>query len=219
MSFILNIFLHLSLSEIFLGGVSQNFGRVCCSMGPQQSMFYCIFKKEFSEIWSLCCSMRPYFLEKTCQKFDTFLIFFKKSISYASIWSQMERASRILMESPIKLHTGRFKKVWKFWNFLKIWLPPNSLFIAFLRKKFWSSVLFYGSKNTYFVLLGPLGVGPHQEYLWSLSYTEKTDISLYWKFRVPWFQSRVHEYPLQPDSELGSRIGSFFVHYHATIPF
>ena len=36
------------ISEVFLGGgVPQNFGRVCCSMGPRKLMFYCFFKWQF----------------------------------------------------------------------------------------------------------------------------------------------------------------------------
>ena len=36
--------------DILGGGGPQNFGPVCCSMGPQQLMFYFIFKKEFSAV-------------------------------------------------------------------------------------------------------------------------------------------------------------------------
>ena len=60
-------------------GVPQNFCRVCCSMGPQQLMFYSIFKKEFSEIFGWSCSIGPnIFWKKNCQKFDTFRNFFQK---------------------------------------------------------------------------------------------------------------------------------------------
>ena len=39
--------------------------------GPQQLMLYCIFKKEFSEIWSLCCFVWPnFFRKKNYQKLD-----------------------------------------------------------------------------------------------------------------------------------------------------
>ena len=61
------------------GGVPQNFGRVCCSMGPQQLIFYSFFKKEFSEIWGLCCSMGPNFFRKFCQKFEKFPKIFSKN--------------------------------------------------------------------------------------------------------------------------------------------
>ena len=55
----------------------------------------------------------------------------------------------------MKLHAGRFYKISKNFEFLTPKTLKNSLFIAFLRKKFWPSVLFYGSKKANFVLLGP----------------------------------------------------------------
>ena len=36
--------------DILGGGGPQNFGRVCCSIGPRKLMFYCLFKKEFSAV-------------------------------------------------------------------------------------------------------------------------------------------------------------------------
>ena len=94
--------------EIFLG-VPQNFGRVCCFMGPQQLMFNCIFKKMISEIWDSCCLMGSSSSRKNLPKIrDIFGNFFKKSIFYASKWSQMDRFWRILMKWPIKRHTDRF---------------------------------------------------------------------------------------------------------------
>ena len=71
-------FLLQTTPEIFLGG-PQNLGRVCCSMGPRQLMLYCMFKKNFSEIWGLCCSRGPIFLEKICQNFDIFSEFFSNN--------------------------------------------------------------------------------------------------------------------------------------------
>ena len=59
------------------------------------------------------------------------------------------------MKSPMKLHAARFKKFSEIFDFLTPKTPQNSLFIAFLRKNFWPSVLFYGSKKADFVLLGP----------------------------------------------------------------
>ena len=57
----------LIISEIFLGE-GQNVVRVCCSMGSQQLMFYCIFKKEFLEFWGLCCFFGPNFSSKNLPK-------------------------------------------------------------------------------------------------------------------------------------------------------
>ena len=64
--------------ELF-GGVPKNFDRVCCSIGPQQVMLYCIFKKEFLKIWGLYCSMGLIFFRKICQKFDRFSKIFSKN--------------------------------------------------------------------------------------------------------------------------------------------
>ena len=49
-----------------------------------------------------------------------------------------------LMKSPVKLNTGRFKKILKIFENLTPKTLQNLLFIAFLRKEFWPSVLFYG---------------------------------------------------------------------------
>ena len=50
-------------------------------MGPQDIMFYCIFNKEFSEIWGLCCSMGPYFFEKSAKNSIHSRIFLQKKIN------------------------------------------------------------------------------------------------------------------------------------------
>ena len=90
-------------------GVPINFSQVRCSMGSQQSMIYCIFKKEFSEIWGLCFLWDPIFLEIICQKFDTFLDFFLQKINVLRFG--MVSNGKILKnfnETPINLHTGHF---------------------------------------------------------------------------------------------------------------
>ena len=56
-------------------GVPQNFGRVCCSMGPPKTMFYCIFKKEF---WECVVLWDQIFLEKSPKNSKNFRIFFQK---------------------------------------------------------------------------------------------------------------------------------------------
>ena len=105
--------LNLSINQRYSWG-PLNFGRMCCSMGPQQFMFYCIFKREFSESWGLCCSMGPDFPRKNLPKTrHIFGNFFKESMFYASKWSQMKTLPRILIKSPINLHTGRFWKILK----------------------------------------------------------------------------------------------------------
>ena len=51
-------------------------------------MFYCIFKKEFLEIWALCCSMGQIFFRKSVKTRYIFGFFLQKSMFYASKWSQ-----------------------------------------------------------------------------------------------------------------------------------
>ena len=60
--------------EVF-GGVPQNFGRVCCSIGPPKTMFYCIFKKEF---WECVVLWDQIFLEKSPKNSKTFRKFYQK---------------------------------------------------------------------------------------------------------------------------------------------
>ena len=109
---------------------APKFKSMCCSIGPQKFMFYCIFKKEFFEgsvvLWDK-------FFSKNWSKIRyIFGVFFlKKSIFYPSKWSIMVRFWRILMKLPIKLHTGCFsKKFENFRKYLKIW-PPNPLKLTF----------------------------------------------------------------------------------------
>ena len=115
-------------------------------------MFYCISKKEFSAVLFYGAQ---FFSKKSVKTRFIFDFSFKKSMFYASKRFQMERFCRILMKSPINLHTGRFYKISKNFEFLTPKTPKSSIFIAFSRKKFLPNVLFYGPKTANFVLLGP----------------------------------------------------------------
>ena len=123
-----------------LGEVPQNFGWCVVLSDPRKSCFIAFLRRNWGGVF-----YGTKFFSKNRSKIRyIFGNFFEKSMFYASKWSQTVRFWRILMKSPIKLHTGCFSKI------LKIWPPnppPNSLFIAFLRRKFWPSVLFYRSKK------------------------------------------------------------------------
>ena len=138
---------------MYWGGVPQYFGRVCCSIGPQQLISYCIFKKEFSEILGSCCSMGFNFSRKISQQFHTFSIFFQE-INFLRLYrSEMVRFGKTLMKSPINLHTGRFQKISKsFEN-----LPPKLqkiIFYCILRN------MLFGSKKSILCYWDPQGAGP-----------------------------------------------------------
>ena len=64
-----------SYQRYFWGRVPQNFGRVCCSMGPPKTMFYYIFKKEF---WGCVVLWDQIFLENSPKNSKNFRIFSQK---------------------------------------------------------------------------------------------------------------------------------------------
>ena len=77
----------------------------------------------------------------------------------------MKNFDEIAYKTPYRLfleNFRKFRKISKIFENLTPKTPQISLFIAFLRRNFWPSVLFYGSKKADFVLLGPppLWVGP-----------------------------------------------------------
>ena len=99
-------------------GVPQNFGRVCCSMGPPKTMFYCIFKKEF---WGCVVLWDQIFLEKSPKNSKNFRKFSQK---INVLRFKMVLNGRILMnfdviahKTPHRLFFGKFKN---FENFLRI---------------------------------------------------------------------------------------------------
>ena len=60
------------------GGGPQNFGRVCCSIGPQKFISYCIFENEFSKNWVYVVLWGPLFLEKSAKNLIRFRNFQQK---------------------------------------------------------------------------------------------------------------------------------------------
>ena len=127
---------------------------------PNNRCFIAFLWKNF-RIFGVCVVLwDPIFSKKSTKNPIHFKKFFRKSMFYASKWSQMKRFERILTKSPIKLHTCRFKKILKnfekFWKCFQIWPPTlKSLFIAFSRKKFWLILLFYRSKSRFCVVGTP----------------------------------------------------------------
>ena len=119
-------------SRDILGGVPKILAECVVLWDPENWCFIAFLSDNFR----LCCSMGPNFPRKNLSKIRyIFEIFFKKSMFYASKWSQMVRFWRNLMKSPIKLHTGCFSKIFEifqnFRKFLKIW-PPKPPKIHFL---------------------------------------------------------------------------------------
>ena len=174
---------HVSLTEYtkqrYSWGGPQNFGRVCCSMGPRKLMFYCFFKWQFLGCVVLWDQI---FVEKSPKNSKNFRKFSQKN---NVLRFKMVLNGRILMnfdkiahKTPHKLFLETFQNFENFWEF-DPQTPQNSLFIAVLSdnfpknrenflkrrlrrhfralraRKFWPSVLFYGSKKADFVLLGP----------------------------------------------------------------
>ena len=128
-------------------------------------MFYCIFKKEFSVVLFYGTQ---FFSKKSVKNSIHFRKFFQKinvlRFKMVSNGKILKNFDEITYKTPHRLFLENFRKIRKFskiFEFLTPKTPKNSLFIAFLRKKFWPSVLFYGSKKADFVILGPpLRVGP-----------------------------------------------------------
>ena len=90
------------------------------------------FKREFSEIWGLYCSMAANFSRKNLPKNRyIFGIFPKKSMLNALKWSQKEIFWRILIKSSIKLPTGRLSKSLTIFENLTPKTPQNSLLLHF----------------------------------------------------------------------------------------
>ena len=122
-----------------IGGVPQNFGRVCCSMGPQQLIFYSFFKKEFSEIWGLCCSMGPNFFENFAKNSKNFQKFSQK---INVLRFKMVLNGRILMnfdviahKTPHRLFFEKFKNFENFWEF-DPQTPQKFTFYCSFKKQF-----------------------------------------------------------------------------------
>ena len=70
----------------------------------------------------------------------------------------LKNFDEITHKTPHRLFFENFRKFRKFSKIFENLTPKtplNSLFIAFLSDKFWSSVLFYRSKKADFVVLGP----------------------------------------------------------------
>ena len=73
--------INTKITKVF-GGVPQNFGRVCCSIGPPKTMFYCIFKKEFGG--GVLFYGTKFFSKNLSKTRYIFENLFKKSMFYAS---------------------------------------------------------------------------------------------------------------------------------------
>ena len=90
-------------------------------MGPLQSISCCIFKKEFLDICGLYYFMRPNISRKTLPKiWYIYGNFFKKSMFYASKWSQMDKFWWLLIKITYTTTQALYRKFWKLWKILKI---------------------------------------------------------------------------------------------------
>ena len=118
-------FLEVGRSEIFLGG-PQNFGRVCCSMGPRKLMFYCFFKWQFSAVLFYGTQFSS---KKSVKNSIHFRIFFQKinvlRFKMVSNGKILKNSDEITHKTPHMLFFENFRK------FLEIW-PPKPPKIHYL---------------------------------------------------------------------------------------
>ena len=110
---IIREYLIVWIRDIRGGGSPKNFGRVRCSMGPQQLIFHCIFKKEFSEIRDLCCFMGPNFSRKNLSKiWYIFATFFQKinvlRFRMVSNGKVLKNFDEITFKTPHRLFLEKF---------------------------------------------------------------------------------------------------------------
>ena len=113
----------------FIAFLRRNF-RLCCSMGPNFS------RKNLSKI--------RYIFEKFFKKINVLCF---KTVSNGKI---LKNFDEIAYKTPHRLfleNFRKFRKISKIFENLTPKTPQISLFIAFLRRNFWPSVLFYGSKK------------------------------------------------------------------------
>ena len=147
------------MDQRYLGGGPSILWSMCCSIVPKKSRFIALLRRNFG----VCCSMGPNCLEKSTKNSIHFRNFFQKSMFYASKCFQMVRLWKIVMISPIKLHTGCFSKIFenfeyfrKFRKLSKIWPqnPPKITFYCSFNKEFLAECVLKVKKAD-FVLLGP----------------------------------------------------------------
>ena len=70
---------------------------------------------------------------------------------YTSKWFEIQSFSRILMKSPIELHTGRF---WKIFESLTLLKPPKFTFYCNFKEENLAECVVLWVKKADFVLLG-----------------------------------------------------------------
>ena len=117
-----------SKSAVFLGGPPKLFVECVVLSDPHKPCFIALLRKIFWKIGVCVILWDQTFLENRPKIRNSFENFLTKSMFNASKWSQMERFWRVLMKSPIKIHTNHF------WKILKIFenLTPKPPKIHFL---------------------------------------------------------------------------------------
>ena len=143
-----------------MGGPPKFWLSFFCSMGPQQLMLYCIFKKEFSEILGLCYSMRPSFSKKSAKNTIHFRKFLQKINALTFIMVSNGEILKNFDEVTHKTSHCPFLENFEKYFFFENLTPKLHSLLHFYERNFGRVCCSMGQKTDFVLLGSPIRVGP-----------------------------------------------------------